>query len=153
MGLQEWFYAGGKPNAVARLLNRITNRMVQAGIAPSSLVTLKVTGRTSGKPIRLPLVVIWLDGERFLVSMLGPDVNWVLNVRASGGKAVLHEGRDEDVLLIEVPVDERARILKAYAGIATTGRDHLPVEPDAPISEFARIAGGFPVFRVQVTPS
>ncbi|MGN6033249.1 MAG: nitroreductase/quinone reductase family protein [Thermomicrobiales bacterium] len=148
MGMQDWFYAGGRPNAVARALNRLTNRMVRAGIAPSSLVTLEVIGRASGKPIRFPLVVVSLDGERFLVSMLGPDVNWVRNIQASGGKAVLHQDRDEEVILVEVPVDERAPVLRAYTVVATTGRSHLPVAPDAPIAEFARIAPDFPVFRI-----
>jgi hypothetical protein len=44
------------------------------GIAPNHLVTLEVPGRRSGRPISFPLVMAVVDGQRYLVSMLGADV-------------------------------------------------------------------------------
>jgi hypothetical protein len=38
--------------------------------------TLEVIGRRSGKIVSLPVVVAVVDGERYLVSMLGDDVQW-----------------------------------------------------------------------------
>jgi hypothetical protein len=55
-----------------------------------------------------------VDGERYLVSMLGENVNWVQNVRAAGGRALLKSGGREEVHLEEVPAEQRASILKAY---------------------------------------
>jgi deazaflavin-dependent oxidoreductase (nitroreductase family) len=110
--------------------------------------TLEVTGRKSGRTISLPVVLAIVDGQRYLVSMLGDNVNWVQNVRAAGGKAVLRSGRREPVQLEEVPADQRAPILRAYLQRAPGARPHVPVNKDAPLAEFQRVATGFPVFRV-----
>ena len=52
--------------------------------------------------MRLPLVVAEVGGERYLVSMLGDGVNWVRNVQAAGGEAVLRHGQLEEVRLESV---------------------------------------------------
>ncbi len=121
------------------------------GIAPNYMVTLEVKGRRSGRVISFPLAMVLLDGERYLVSMLGANATWVHNVRAAGGHAVMRHGRTEDVLLEEVPVEKRARILKAYLRIAPGARPHIPVDMDAPLEEFEKIAAEFPVFRLAST--
>lgn len=82
------------------------------------------------------------------MSMLGEEVQWVRNVRAAGGRAVVRGGGCEEVLLEEVPAGRRASILKAYLRTASGARWHLPVEKDAPLPEFERLAPRFPVFRV-----
>src|SRR5215212_1409461 len=69
------------------------------GVAPNYLVTLEVLGRRSGRIISFPLVMVVVAGERYLVSMLGEEVNWVRNVRAAGGNVTLHHGRREEVRL------------------------------------------------------
>src|SRR5215212_2876200 len=97
--LQEWLYRGGRPNRVARILNRATAAVYALGVAPNYLVTLEVPGRRSGRIIRFPLVMVVVAGERYLVSMLGEEVNWVRNVRAAGGNVTLHHGRREEVRL------------------------------------------------------
>jgi hypothetical protein len=65
-------------------------------------VTLDGPGRRTGKPVTFPLVVADHEGERYLVSMLGATSNWVANVRAAGGRAVIHHGTPENVLLRDV---------------------------------------------------
>ncbi len=90
-----------------------------------------------------------MNGEKYLVSMLGEDTNWVRNVRAAGGKARLIHGSHELVLLEEVEINQRAPILKAYLKIAPGARPHIPVDKDAPISAFEKIAAKYPVFKVE----
>lgn len=90
-----------------------------------------------------------LDGERYLVSMLGANASWVLNVKAAGGQATLRHGVTEHVMLQEVEVNRRAPILKAYLRRAPGARPHVPVDKNAPLPEFERIAADFPVFRLQ----
>jgi len=141
-------YREGRPNKLAKILNASWAHLHAAGIARDYLVTLDVVGRQSGKTVSVPLVMVVDDGERYLVSMLGADANWVLNVRAAGGKATLRHGVTEYVLLEEVAVDQRAPILKAYLHRAPGARPHVPVDKDAPLSEFERIASDFPVFRL-----
>jgi deazaflavin-dependent oxidoreductase (nitroreductase family) len=118
------------------------------GVAPDYMVTLEVRGRRTGRIFRLPLVMVVVDGERYLVSMLGENVNWVRNVKAANGKVVLRHGRSEDVRLEEVAPEYRAPVLKDYLQRAPGARAHLPVHKDAPLAEFERVSPRFPVFRV-----
>jgi hypothetical protein len=149
MSLQRWFYAGGRPNRVARLLDRGPAALSARGVGPKYLVALEVAGRRSGRVVGLPLVVATVDGERYLVSMLGEEANWVRNVRAAGGEAALRHGRREEVRLEEVvtPV-RRAPVLKAYLKRASNASAHVPIDKDAPLAEFRRLAPRFPVFRI-----
>ena len=148
MNVQRWFYRGGRPNRLARLLDRVTAAVYARGVSPDYLVTLEVRGRRSGRTIRFPLVMVVLGGERYLVSMLGQDANWVGNVRAAGGDAVLRHGRREEVRLEKLAVDRRAPVLEAYLKRAPNARTHLTVPQDAPRADVERVAPRFPVFRV-----
>jgi len=112
------------------------------------MVTLRVLGRRTGRSVQLPLVMVARDGERYLVSMLGEDVNWVRNVRAAGGRVTLRHGRSEDVRLEEVDPEFRAPVLKDYLRRAPGARAHFPVDKDSPFAEFERVSSRFPVFRV-----
>ena len=148
---KRWLYRGQRPNWIARILNRAWAAIFSTGVAPDYLVTLEVTGRKSGRTISLPVVMAIVDGQRYLVSMLGNDAQWVQNVRAAGGRAVLRSGGREEVALEEIPADQRAPILKAYLQRATGARPHLPVNKDAALTEFERVATEFPVFRITST--
>jgi hypothetical protein len=145
---KRWMYRGQHPNWVAKILNSGWALVASSGIAPNYLVTLEVKGRKSGRVIALPVVVALVDGERYLVSMLGDDVQWVRNVRAAAGQAVIRSGRRVNARLEEVPVDQRAPIIKAYLRRAPGARPHVPVSKDAPLAEFEKIAAAYPVFRI-----
>ena len=148
MGLARWFYRGGRPNRVARLIDRGWAMVYALGVAPDYMVTLEVPGRRTGRIFRLPLVMVIVDGERYLVSMLGEDVNWVRNVKAANGRVTLRHGRSEDVKLEEVAPEYRTPVLKDYLKRAPAARGHLPVHKDAPLAEFELVSSRFPVFRV-----
>lgn len=142
-------YRGGRPNRLARVVNRLYAAYFASGrLSPRQAVTLEVRGRTSGRAITFPLAAADLDGERYLVSMLGEQASWVRNVRAADGHAVLHRGGREEVHLLEVPADERAPILRRYLALAPGARPHIPVDRRAPLTEIARVAPDFPVFRI-----
>ena len=96
----------------------------------------------------LPLVMVIIEGERYLLSMLGAEADWVQNVNAAGGDVTLRHGRREEARLKEIAADRRAPVLKAYLKRAPGARPHLPVDKDAPLSEFERVSAQFPVFRV-----
>lgn len=122
------------------------------GFQPRRWVTLEVPGRTSGQPTRFPLGMADLDGHWYLVSMLGERCNWVRNVRAAGGHAVLIHRRRRPVLLEEVPASQRPRILRRYLQMVPGARPHIPVAPDAPVTDYEAIAVDYPVFRVANEP-
>ncbi len=86
---KQWLYGGQRPNWIARILNRASAAVASSGVTSNYLETLEVTGRSSGRTVSLPVVVAIVDGQRYLVSMLGENVNWVQNVRAASGRAVL----------------------------------------------------------------
>jgi len=143
-----WLYRGQRPNWIARIANRVSATVAAWGVAPGYLAALEVTGRKSGRTFSLPVVLAVVEGERYLVSMLGENVSWVQNVRAAGGRAVLRSGGREEVHLEEVPAGQRAPILRAYLRRAPGARPHVPVNKDATLEEFQRAAAAFPVFRV-----
>ncbi|MEI7642668.1 MAG: nitroreductase/quinone reductase family protein [Chloroflexales bacterium] len=146
--MKQWLYRGGRPNWLARLLNGCSAAIYALGVAPNERVTLEVPGRKSGRRIRLPLVMVVVAGERYLVSMLGENAGWVRNVQAAGGNVTLHHGRREEVSLEDVAPEFRAPILKAYLQHAPGARAHLPIDKDAPLTAFAQLEPRYPVFRV-----
>ena len=150
MALHRWMYREGHPNILAKILNRGWAILHSLGISPNYLITLEVVGRKYGKMTSFPLVMIVMNGERYLVSMLGEETNWVRNVRAAGGKARLRHGISEQVLLEEIDVRQRAPILKAYLQHAPAARPHISISKDAPISEFEKITSKYPVFRLEI---
>lgn len=149
MALKRWMYRGGRPNRLTKIINRGWAWIHSLGIFPNYLVTLEVVGRQSGKTIGFPLAMTVMNGERYLVSMLGEETNWVRNVRAAKGKARLRHGMSEQVRLEEVDVRQRAPILKVFLQHAPGARPHIPVDKNAPISEFEKITSKYPVFRVE----
>jgi deazaflavin-dependent oxidoreductase (nitroreductase family) len=146
-------YRGGRPNRVARLLNRGWAIAHAAGLRPSRLVTLEVSGRRTGRVISFPLVMADYAGERYLVSMLGEGSNWVRNVRAAGGHTVLRHGRREIVTLEEVDPGARAPILRRYYALARGARAFVSVDRRASLDEFDKFAPRIPVFRVTTEQS
>lgn len=141
-------YAGGRANVVARRYARFWVAVLGRGLLPGPGVVLEVPGRNSSKLRRFPLVEARLDHNRYLVSMLGEDCNWVRNVRAADGAVKLRHGRSEAVQLVELPVRERAPVLKRYTKQAPGARPHIPVDHHAELRAFETIADRYPVFRI-----
>jgi deazaflavin-dependent oxidoreductase (nitroreductase family) len=109
---------------------------------------LEVRGRASGQWRSTPLVIAKVDGARYLVSMLGTGSDWVKNVEAARGEAVIRQGRRRPVHLVAVPPAERAPVLREYVRVASSGRHHFPLPAGAPLSAFAEIAERYPVYRI-----
>ena len=145
---KQWLYRGRRPGWIAKILNRMWANAASKNIMPNGLVALEVIGRKSGRVVSFPVVMVTVDRQRYLVSMLGDHTQWVRNVRAAGGKAVLRSGGHEEVQLEEIPADQRAHLLKVYLQAAPGARPHVPVDKDAPLAEFEKIAPAFPVFRL-----
>jgi deazaflavin-dependent oxidoreductase (nitroreductase family) len=141
-------YPGGRADTTARRLARLWARVFNLGLLPRRWVTLEVPGRRSGLPRQFPLGMVDVDGQWYLVSMLGERSNWVQNVRAAGGAATIRHGRAVQCRLVEVPVSDRPAIIRRYLKVAPGGRPHIPVDRRAPVAEFAAVAARYPVFRV-----
>jgi len=142
-------YAGGRGNATARRYSRVWAAVLGAGLAPRRWVSLEVAGRRTGRVTRFPLGMADWQGAWYLVSMLGEDCNWVRNVRAAGGQVTIRHGRARPCRLMEVPVADRAPILKRYLNKVPGARPHVAVDRHAPLAEFDAIAAHLPTFRVE----
>ena len=141
-------YEGNRGNPTARRYARFWATVFGLGLMPRRWVTLEVVGRRSGKTTRFPLGMADTAGNLYLVSMLGEGCNWVKNVRAANGEVVLRRRRAIPCRLVEVPVSERAPIIKTYLRQVPGARPHIPVERRAQVSDFERIASAYPVFLV-----
>src|SRR5450759_5468857 len=97
-------YVGGRGNATARRYARFWNLVLRLGLLPRRWVTLEVRGRRTGTVTRFPLGMADVEGQWYIVSMLG-ECNWVRNVRAAEGRATLRRRRARAVRLVEVPVE------------------------------------------------
>ena len=113
-------------------------------------IAIEAPGRTSGKQRRAVVLVADHEGQRYIVSMLGERCDWLRNIRANGYRADLRRRRARIPLrFFEVPEQERAPIIRAWAKRAVGGRHMLEVDVDAPLSEFEAIAPRVPVLRFE----
>jgi len=144
-----WFYRGWRPTRLGRWVNRLQGWWSGLGLPPRLVGVLEVRGRTSGRVRTNPVVITRLGDQRYLVAMLGPQTDWVKNVQAAHGDAVLRQGGRERVHLVLVPESDRAPILREYVRIAESGRKHFPVPADAPLADFAALAAQHPVYRIE----
>lgn len=137
-----------KPSGFTQTMNGVMRWLASKGIGPKKMVTLEVKGRRSGEVRSTVVNVVEHEGQRYLVAPRG-ETEWVRNVRASGGEAVLVRGGRKTVRLEEVPLEQRAPICKTYLGEnAMATKQHFGIEPTAELSEYEGIASKHPVFRV-----
>lgn len=139
------------------LNNRLGVALTSLGLAPRDTVTLEVRGRRSGKIRRTPIVRTRHDGGDYLVALAG-ESQWVRNVRAAGGHAVIRRRRARRVRLDELAPADRGEIIAAYLragrrrGGAKTGdqqaRYYFGLDPHPSQDDIDAIAGYYPVFRI-----
>ena len=156
------YSANVRYRAPARLYGKLSRwigvPLTSLGLAPQHAVTLEVPGRRTGRPRRNPVLLTTFDGAEYLVSLAG-ESEWVRNVRAANGRALLHRRGARPVQLVELPPASRAPVLAAYqaAGAARSGeaaaglqaRFNFGLEPGPTVADFEPIAHRYPVFRVE----
>ncbi|WP_196814440.1 nitroreductase family deazaflavin-dependent oxidoreductase [Nocardia sp. BMG111209] len=123
-------------------------KLFAAGVLPRRAAALGIRGRRSGRLIWFPVVVTESGGHRYIVSMLGAGTNWVRNLTAVHGAALLRHGRLESVQLVEIEPEHRGPVLREFLRRAPGARPHIPVDLDAPEADYDRIAADYPVYRV-----
>jgi deazaflavin-dependent oxidoreductase (nitroreductase family) len=146
--LMRLFYRNWRPTRLGRWVNRFMCWWSALGLPPRFQAVLEVQGRTSGRIRSNPVGIATVEGKHYLVSMLGPESDWVKNVEAAHGDAAIRQGRRRRVHLVAVPPEQRAPILREYVRIAPSGRQHFPLSVGAPLSDFEAIAQHYPVYRI-----
>jgi deazaflavin-dependent oxidoreductase (nitroreductase family) len=131
------------------VFNRLVAGLTRIGISVLGSRILAVRGRKTGLWRTTPVNLLTHEGSRYLVAPRGAT-QWVRNVRA-GCEVELRIGRRrEPVQLTELADDEKVAVLRAYLRRwkVEIGAFFQGVGPDAPDADLARIAPGYPAFRV-----
>lgn len=135
------------PSSGEKLFNRVFGFLAGVGIAPSFIYLLEVKGRKSGKIYSTAVNLMELDGKQFLVAPRG-RTQWVQNAEAAG-EVTLKRGVRRRFRLRSLEDSEKPQVLKAYlTNYKSAVKKFFPIPPGAPLEEFAKIAGGYPVFEL-----
>jgi hypothetical protein len=145
------FYRRRRATRLGKVFSRFWAGWSALGLPSYRMAELELTGRKTGKPIKLAVVVTTVGGQRYLVSMLG-ECAWVRNAR-SNPDAVIVKRRRERIRLEELPVAERAPIIREFLRVAPGGRPHIGLGADAPLEECERVAAIHPVFKIVERPT
>ena len=135
------------------IINHAVRTFLRIGVPMGPVALLTVKGRNTGKARRNPVGFFKLNGRQYLFSTFG-TVNWVRNLRAARQATVRKGFRSKRVVPVELSQEEAALILKNAVAPAFQGlggkmfREHMPLKPDAPLSEFISQARQHPVFEL-----
>ena len=133
-----------------RVFNPIVAGLTRLGLSIWGSRVLEVRGRTSGEPRRVPVNLLALDGEHYLVSARG-EGQWVRNVRAANGELDLLLGRRrESWRAIELGDAEKVDVLRAYLRRwkAEVGAFFDGVDDSSTDEQILAIAHRHPAFRL-----
>ncbi len=119
------------------------------GVSLMGSRVLTVRGRRTGNLQRVPVNLLGLDGERYLVAPRG-NTQWVRNVRAAGEAELRVGRRTERVSAYELPIDQRVPVIRVYLKRWgwEVGRFFEGLTKDSDDTALAVAAPGFPVFRL-----
>jgi hypothetical protein len=108
----------------------------------------------------VPILRTRIQGRDYLVALAG-ESEWVRNVRAARGEAVIRRGRARHAHLEEIAPAGRADIIAEYlhAGRRRSGADasadqaryYFGLDPDPSIDDIRAIVDYYPVFHIIYT--
>jgi deazaflavin-dependent oxidoreductase (nitroreductase family) len=115
---------------------------------------ISVPGRKSSKMRTTPVSPLTVDGQRYIVSGL-ETADWIKNARAAGWGILARGRKEERVRVVELPVEERASILREFPrkvphgvqffrqlyGISGTPEEFASLAPRCPVFRIERIEG------------
>ena len=135
-------------------MNRVMIALANVGLAIGPMRVLTVPGRKSGKMRSTPISSLTVDGQQYIVGGLA-EADWVKNVRVAGWGLLAQGRKKERVRLSELPVEERAPILREFPRLVPGGVQFfqrlyvLPKDPALLPDAFAGLANQCPVFRIE----
>jgi hypothetical protein len=138
--------------------NRLVIALQRLGLPLGTIHLLSVPGRATGKLRTTPVSSLTVGGLRYVVGGIA-NADWVKNVRAAGWGILRHGRQTERIALIELPVEERAPVLRAFpvlvpGGVSFFRRVYsLPDDPAALPDAFAALAPNCTVFRIETLPT
>src|SRR5919204_6315492 len=130
--------------ARTKVLNPITTTLIRLGVRPDPrMALLTIRGRNTGRERTVPMGVFDRDGRKYIVAAFG-EVNWVLNLRASGAATITQGKHKARYAAEQVHGEEAALVLRdclaAYLPSPLAGpmlRQRIAVTADAPLDALA----------------
>jgi hypothetical protein len=144
------FYRSRRPTWLGHWVSQFFSWWARVGLPPRSWVALRVRDSKSGHLRADAVVIATVAGKQYVVSMFGTISDWVQNLEASHGDAVISHGGSRRVRLVLVPPEDRAPVLREYVRVASSGRKHFPLPVGAPLADFGAIASQYPVYRIDL---
>lgn len=132
---------------------RIVHRLLSLGLPMGPLYLLQTRGRHTGASREVPIAVLGVGGDQWLVSPFGA-VAWVHNVRANGEACLRRGAGSRRVHLVEVDDTRIPGLLRTYRrrfAAVPFVRAAFDATPRDPLVAFAREADHHPVFHVERT--
>lgn len=133
--------------------NRLVIMLQRLGMPTGTIHVLSVPGRISGTMRSTPVSCLTVGGARYIVGGTA-DADWVRNVRAAGWGILAHGHHRDRVTVVELPVAERAAILREFPRLVPGGVSFfrrlyaLPNDPKALPEAFAELATRATVFHI-----
>jgi deazaflavin-dependent oxidoreductase (nitroreductase family) len=133
----------------AHIFNPFVQWMTRLGISVYGSRILAVRGRKSGQWRTVPVNLLEMRGQRYLVAPRGVT-EWVRNIRASGEAELWLGSRREPIRVAELSDAEKPEILREYLRRWKweVGAFFEGVGPDASDEDIRRAAPKHPIFRI-----
>ncbi|OLZ60293.1 nitroreductase/quinone reductase family protein [Amycolatopsis keratiniphila] len=138
-----------EPAKATNAFNEFVLKLTKLGVSVLGSRVLSVRGRKSGELRSVPVNLLKLDGERYLVAPRGVT-QWVRNLRVAGEGQLSVGRRTETFTYTELADHEKPEILRAYlkrwkfeVGVFFDG-----VDAKASDEKLLEIAPGYPIFKI-----
>ena len=127
--------------------------LTRLGVSVWGSRLLSVRGRTSGLERTTPVNLLTMADRRYLVAPRG-ETQWVRNIRAAGGGALVLGRRREAITVQEVDDDDKVPVLRSYLKRwkAEVGVFFSGVSATSSDEDLRRIAPDHPVFLISAAP-
>jgi deazaflavin-dependent oxidoreductase (nitroreductase family) len=131
------------------VFNRAVRRLTLLGVSVAGSRELRVRGRSSGEWRSTPVNLVVLGDSEYLVAPRGVT-QWVRNLRVAGEGQLRVGRRTQPFAAAELADADKTPVLREYLrrwGFEV-GQFFEGVDAKADDATLARIAPGFPVFRI-----
>jgi deazaflavin-dependent oxidoreductase (nitroreductase family) len=132
---------------VRKLGNILITPLARLGLAGKRTHILTTVGRRTGRRYSTPVLLVFVDGARWLVAPYGERA-WVKNARAAGSVELTRALRTERVCVEEVDAQTAAPVLREYLRKTPLTKPFFTAKRNAPLADFAAEAHRHPVFRL-----
>jgi deazaflavin-dependent oxidoreductase (nitroreductase family) len=141
-----------RPSAADRVFNSLVATLARLGISLMGSRVLAVRGRKSGEWRTVPVNLLEVDGERYLIAPRG-ETEWVRNLRVSGTGELRLASRREPFAATELGDADKVPILRAYVvrWWFEVKRFFDLADANPSDAELLRVAPQHPVFRLRRT--